>query len=106
MEEKTGTHQEIEMDEEIRLETQGENTSGTIRIRTERVLIKCVDGTLVNGETNLGRATRVSDLFTRGENPFIVVFNAHVHGYTGDVVFVNRDHIVWAMPLDAKSTVI
>lgn len=97
--------EEIKMNEDILAEEEEENKVGK-KIRTERVLIKCVDGTLVNGETNLGRATRVSDLFTRGENSFLVVFNANVHGYTGDVVFVNKDHIVWAMPLDAKSTVI
>ena len=106
MEEEVKANNGIEMGEEISLEPEEQDVPGTTRIRTEKVLIKCVDGTLINGETNLGRATRISDLFTRGENPFIVVFNAHVHGYTGDVVFVNRDHIVWAMPLDSKSTVI
>jgi hypothetical protein len=98
------------MDEEITLNKDPLEeeiiSSPGIKIRTERVLVKCVDGTLINGDTNMGRCRRISEVFTKGEDPFVVIFNANVQGYTGDVVFVNREHIVWAMPLDEESTVI
>jgi len=49
------------------------------QIKREAVKIKLSDGSMIYGEVNLlseGGANRLSDLFTKGESPFIVVFNA------------------------------
>jgi|GEM_PF-2387795 len=98
--------EEIKIDEEILELDSEESGEPNVKIRSERVVVKCVDGTVINGETNLGRSRRISEVFTKGDSRFVIIFNANIQGYTGDVVFVNREHIVWAMPLDNKSKVI
>jgi hypothetical protein len=42
---------------------------------------------------------RLSELFTRRDNPFIVVFNAtNKQGSEGQTYIVNKTHIVWVSP--------
>jgi len=63
------------------------------------VTIKTLDGSLVEGKVNLGYENRMSDLFTKTDNPFIVVFDAtHVGSPKKKVLVVNKQHIVWAEP--------
>ena len=68
------------------------------------VSIKLVDGSLVKGKINLhhGEAMvqRVSDIFTRVTDPFLVVFDATVEGKAGKVLIVNKHNVVWASPED------
>jgi Family of unknown function (DUF6812) len=71
------------------------------------VTIKLVDGSLVNGKINLHRSDvdigRVSDLFTKVTDPFIVVFDATAEGKTGRVLILNKRNIVWIAPEDESS---
>jgi hypothetical protein len=74
------------------------------RVDARTVTIKLVDGSLVNGKINLHRSDveigRVSDLFTKVTDPFIVVFDATAEGKTGRVLILNKVNIVWIAPED------
>jgi len=43
---------------------------------------------------------RISDIFTRGENPFIVVFDVSMEGQKGRVLVINKNKILWVSPED------
>jgi hypothetical protein len=77
----------------------------TRRIDARTVTVKLVDGSLVNGKINLHRSDvdvqRVSELFTKVTDPFIVVFDATAEGKTGRVLILNKRNIVWIAPEDA-----
>ena len=64
------------------------------------ITIRTSDGSTILGKVNLGIKERVSDLFTKTENPFIVLFDAEHRDGTGKVLFVNKNNIVWAEPED------
>lgn len=74
------------------------------KVDARRVTIKLVDGSLVNGKINLHRSDvdigRVSDLFTKVKDPFIVVFDATAEGKTGRVLILNKRNIIWIAPED------
>jgi hypothetical protein len=68
------------------------------------VLLKLTDGSMVKGKINLYHdeavIQRVSDIFTRIADPFIVVFDATVEGEAGKVMIVNKHNVIWASPQD------
>ena len=69
------------------------------KINKVPVRLRLSDGSMISGEVNLWadeRADRLSELFTKGTNPFIVVFNAMQQGKAGQTFVVNKNHIVWA----------
>jgi Family of unknown function (DUF6812) len=74
------------------------------KVNARAVTVKLVDGSLVNGKINLHRSdveiSRVSDLFTKITDPFIVVFDATAEGKTGRVLILNKRNIVWIAPED------
>jgi hypothetical protein len=69
-------------------------------INSKGVVIKLIDGSTIMGKTNIGDNRRLSDRLNRGEDPFITVFDASVQGLIGKVLFINRQQIMWAMPVD------
>ena len=76
----------------------------TRRIEARKVTIKMVDGSLVQGKVNIFQGEevvqRVSDIFTKVSDPFIVVFDATAEGKTGRVLIINKRNIVWVSPED------
>jgi small nuclear ribonucleoprotein (snRNP)-like protein len=68
------------------------------------VTIKLTDGSVIKGQVNLYHEemvlNRVSDLFTRDKDPFIVVFGAKLEGKMDQVVIINKQHIIWIYPED------
>jgi len=68
------------------------------------VVIKMVDGSVVKGKINLHHSEamvqRVSEIFTRVSDPFLVLFDATVEGKPGKVLIINKHNIVWASPED------
>ena len=66
--------------------------------------MKLTDGSLLRGEVNLYHEemvlNRVSDLFTRDKDPFIVVFGAVMEGTANQVLIVNKQNIIWIAPED------
>jgi len=76
-------------------------------IESRTIRIKLVDGTQINGQVNIKRDPsydRLSDLVATNREPFLVVFKAHVYEQGLDnpakipTVFVNKSHILWAIP--------
>jgi hypothetical protein len=64
------------------------------------ITIRTNDGSTLKGKVNIGIKQRVSDLFTKTENPFIVLFDVEYKDITGKVLFVNKSNIVWVEPKD------
>ncbi len=66
------------------------------------ISIKLLDGSMVKGKVNLhhdeAMLQRVSEIFTRIDEPFLVVFDATFEGKTGRVVILNKRNIIWATP--------
>jgi hypothetical protein len=77
------------------------------KIDARHVTIRMVDGSLVQGKVNLHRGdtelTRVSDLFTKVTDPFIVVFDATAEGVSGRVLILNKVNVAWVSPEDNPS---
>ncbi|WP_027358489.1 DUF6812 domain-containing protein [Desulforegula conservatrix] len=69
--------------------------------RYVRVTIKMIDGSLLNGKVNLSSKQRVSDLFTKSSNPFIVVVGALTKQAEDKIMFLNKNHIIWVEPEDS-----
>jgi hypothetical protein len=92
----------------------------------KRVTIRTVEGQGLSGKINLGLNERLSDVFTREDTPFIILYDVTFDGGKGGrgkvlfvnkkfiilydvtfdggkggrgkVLFVNKKHIVWAEP--------
>ncbi len=87
----------------------GENPPQS-RMEVRQAIFKLADGSLVRGKINLLAEphheseerfyNRISDLFTRGKNPFIVVFDAVVEGVPGQVLVINKKKVIWVSPKD------
>ena len=74
------------------------------RIDACKVTVKMVDGSLVQGKVNVCHdeevVQRVSDIFTKVTDPFIVVFDATAEGKSGRVLILNKRNIAWVSPED------
>ena len=74
------------------------------RIDARKVTFKMVDGSLVQGKVNVYHGEeviqRVSDMFTKDTDPFIVVFDATAEGKSGRVLILNKRNIAWVSPED------
>ena len=68
-------------------------------MKTASIKIRLSDGSIIIGDVNLlaGEGVdRLSELFTKESEPFIVVFNAMQQGKPGQSFVVNKNHIIWA----------
>ncbi len=83
---------------EVRCMESEKKDSGKMKVR--QVTIRTVDGSVLQGSVNLGARDRVSDLFTKNEEHFLVLFDAAYSGGTGKVLIVNKAHMVWIEPED------
>ncbi len=74
------------------------------KIESKGISIKLADGSVVKGKINLhhdeAMIQRVSELFTRLQDPFLVVFDATFEGKTGRVLIINKRNVLWAAPDD------
>ena len=64
------------------------------------ITVRTTDGSTLLGKINIGINERVSDLFTRSENPFIVLSDVEHRDGSGKVRFINKRNIVWVEPDD------
>jgi hypothetical protein len=62
------------------------------------VKIKTTTGELLKGKVNIGLKVRVADLFTKAEDPFIVLSDVESGSGSRRVLFVNKNSIVWVEP--------
>jgi len=72
------------------------------KIEARKVTVKLVDGSLIKGKVNLHKdetiIQRASEIFTRHQDPFVVVFEATFEGKSGRVMVINKKNIVWVSP--------
>ena len=62
------------------------------------ITIKTTDGSTIHGKVNLANKQRVSDLFTKATTQFLIMVEVMSKESKGKVMFINKDHIVWAEP--------
>ncbi len=70
------------------------------KVNTKNITLRTADGSTLSGKVNIGEKERVSDLFTKTDNPFVVLFDAATAHGCGRVFFINKTHIVWVEPED------
>ena len=72
------------------------------------VLVKTIDGSLIRGNINLNSESipmdRVSDLLIKGQNRFLIMYNASLGDRKDAAVIINKSQIVWVMEEDAKQS--
>jgi hypothetical protein len=77
------------------------------KINARKVSIKMVDGSMVHGKVNIYHdeevVQRVSDIFTKVSDPFIVVFDVTAEGKSGRVMIMNKRNIAWVSPIDDQA---
>ena len=98
----------------------GSNRLSTHLTEERKAAIKLEDGSLIQGIINIlavpahehhemyskhgeERDTfykRLSDIFTKGKNPFIVVYDACISGQPGRVLIINKNKVLWVAPED------
>jgi len=65
------------------------------------VVVKTIDGSLIRGNINLNSETlpmdRVSDLLIKGQNKFLIMYNASLGDRKDAAVIINKSQIVWVM---------
>ena len=74
------------------------------KMEAKGISLKLADGSVVKGKINLhhdeAMIQRVSELFTRLDDPFLVVFDATFEGKSGRVLIINKRNVLWAAPED------
>jgi hypothetical protein len=74
------------------------------KLESKGISLKLADGSLVKGKINLhhdeAMIQRLSEIFTRLDDPFVVVFDATFEGKTGRVLIVNKRNVLWVAPED------
>ena len=77
----------------------GENF--TIGTKNRCVVVKTTDGQVIRGKINLDSdiapMDRVSDFMIKGQNKFLIMYEATVQGRKDAVIIVNKNQIVWIM---------
>ena len=76
------------------------NTPNYKETEYRSITIKTTDGSTIQGRVNLSYKQRVSDLFTKDTSPFLIMVDVMSKNSKGRVMFVNKEHIVWAEPED------
>jgi len=65
------------------------------------VTVKTTDGSIIRGNINLNSETlpmdRVSDLLIKGQNRFLIMYNAALGDRKDAAVIINKSQIVWVM---------
>ncbi len=71
---------------------------GSFSTEYRSITVRTTDGSTINGKVNISPEQRVSDLFTQGDKPFIVMVDVALKDAVGKTRFINKDHIVWVEP--------
>ncbi len=69
-------------------------------LNSKQIVVKLNDGTLLKGSVTIRGKIRLSDLFNDTNNQYVVMFDIAAEEQMGNVLFVNKDQIVWVSPLD------
>ena len=70
-------------------------------IREYKCTIHMLDGNTITGKVNASDLKRLSDVFTKGEFPFVVIYDATIgDGSRKRTFFLNKSAIAWVEPED------
>ena len=65
------------------------------------VTVKTTDGSIICGNINLNSESlpmdRVSDLLIKGQNKFLIMYNATLDDRRDAAIIINKSQIVWVM---------
>ena len=68
------------------------------------VVVKTIDGSLIRGNINLNSESlpmdRVSNLLIKGQNKFLIMYNASLGDRKDAAIIINKSQIVWVMEED------
>ena len=80
-------------------EPEGYNTY--VNTENRLVVVKTTDGSLIRGNINLNSESipmdRVSDLLIKGQNKFLIMYNATIDEVKDSAIIVSKSQIVWVM---------
>ena len=72
------------------------------------VVVKTIDGSLIRGNINLNSESlpmdRVSDLLIKGQNKFLIMYNASLGDRKDAAIIINKSQIVWVMEEDTAQS--
>jgi len=68
----------------------------------KKITVKTSDGSTIQGKINVSSNQRVSDIFTKSEDRFIVMIDVSYRDGVGKILFVNKRHILWVEPEDSE----
>jgi len=68
----------------------------------KKITVKTSDGSTIQGKINVSSNQRVSDIFTKSEDRFIVMIDVAYRDGVGKILFVNKRHILWVEPEDSE----
>ena len=77
-----------------------ENMDKTVNTEYRSISVRVSNGSTIQGKVNIAGKERVSDLFTCADPPFIVLVDAMVREGYSKILFLNKQHIIWAEPED------
>ena len=65
------------------------------------MVVKTIEGSIIRGNINLNSESlpmdRVSDLLIKGQNKFLIMYNASLGDRKDAAVIINKSQIVWVM---------
>jgi len=96
---------ELEFDDDSN-EFDGFNTY--VSKENRKVVVKTIDGSLIRGNINLNSESlpmdRVSDLLIKGQNKFLIMYNASLGDRKDAAIIINKSQIVWVMEEDSSQS--
>jgi len=100
---ETAKVEEIEVLDEIFEDDKDVHNQFNSYLDTESrtVIVKTTDGSVIRGYINLNSESlpmdRVSDLLMKGQNKFLIMYNATLDDKKDAAVIINKSQIVWVM---------
>jgi hypothetical protein len=95
---------EVEQVDEMEYEEESNEFDGFnnyLSKENRQVVVKTIDGSVIRGNINLNSETlpmdRVSDLLIKGQNKFLIMYNASLDQRKDAAVIINKSQIVWVM---------
>ena len=78
-----------------------ESFNAYVNTENRLVTVKTTDGSLICGNINLNSESlpmdRVSDLLIKGQNKFLIMYNAALGERKDAAIIINKSQIVWVM---------
>ena len=92
---------DAEFDEEFEDSNNFEAYDSYISTENRLVTVKTTDGSVISGNINLNSESlpmdRVSDLLIKGQNRFLIMYNARLDDRKDAAIIINKSQIVWVM---------